>query len=161
MEFQTVLITGGAGFIGSNLAFSLKEARPELKVLAMDNLKRRGSELNLPRLRAAGVEFSHGDVRSADDFTELPRFDVLIDCSAEPSVHAGQGGSPRCPGYEPVWNAQLPRGGAGSRRCLFIPEHEPDLSDRRLERLAVHGNGDSVSVGRHNRHSGFLEPRDR
>jgi CDP-paratose 2-epimerase len=95
MEFQTVLITGGAGFIGSSLAFSLREAWPELKVLAMDNLKRRGSELNLPRLLAAGVEFSHGDVRSADDFSELPRFDVLIDCSGEPSVHAGQGGSPR------------------------------------------------------------------
>jgi CDP-paratose 2-epimerase len=95
MDFQTVLVTGGAGFIGSNLALSLREAWPKLTVLAMDNLKRRGSELSLPRLLAGGVEFRHGDVRSADDFTDLPRFDLLIDCSAEVSVHAGQGGSPR------------------------------------------------------------------
>ncbi len=61
----------------------------------LDNLKRRGSELNLPRLRAAGVEFRHGDIRSTDDFDDLPPFDLMIDCSAEPSVQAGLGGSPR------------------------------------------------------------------
>ena len=61
----------------------------------LDSLKRRGSELNLPRLKAAGVEFRHGDIRSTDDFDDLPPFDLMIDCSAEPSVQAGLGGSPR------------------------------------------------------------------
>lgn len=95
MEFKNLLITGGAGFVGSNLAVAFREFRPDLSVTAMDSLKRRGSELNLPRLREAGVEFRHGDVRSREDFDDLPPYDLMIDCSAEPSVHAGLGGSPR------------------------------------------------------------------
>ena len=51
-----VLITGGAGFVGSNLAVSLATRHPEWEVVALDNLYRRGSELNLPRLQEAGVE---------------------------------------------------------------------------------------------------------
>lgn len=95
MSFQKILITGGAGFVGSNLALLFREHRPDVAVVAMDNLKRRGGELNLPRLRAAGVDFRHGDIRSPADFDDLPPFDLLIDCSAEPSVQAGLSGSPR------------------------------------------------------------------
>ena len=89
-----ILITGGAGFVGSSLALMLKRDRPGDDVRVFDNLRRRGSELSLGRLRHAGVEFTHGDVRIADDVAEAGPFDVLIECSAEPSVHAGYGGSP-------------------------------------------------------------------
>ena len=54
---RRVLITGGAGFVGSNLAVSLAGRHPEWELLAFDNLYRRGSALNLPRLEEAGVEF--------------------------------------------------------------------------------------------------------
>ena len=60
-----VVITGGAGFVGSNLAVSLASRHPEWEVVALDNLYRKGSELNLPRLQEAGVEFVRGDVRDA------------------------------------------------------------------------------------------------
>jgi CDP-paratose 2-epimerase len=89
-----ILITGGAGFVGSSLALLLKRDRPDLDLCAFDNLRRRGSELALDRLKAGGVEFVHGDIRSADDLTDLGAFDLLLECSAEPSVHAGYGGSP-------------------------------------------------------------------
>lgn len=59
----------------------------------MDNLYRRGSELNVPRLAKAGVSFHRGDVRQPGEFPPGP-FDLLIECSAEPSVLAGQDGSP-------------------------------------------------------------------
>jgi CDP-paratose 2-epimerase len=95
MDVKGLLITGGAGFVGSNLALLFRETRPEIHVTVLDSLKRRGSELNLPRLRAAGIEFRHGDVRCPDDFDDLPPFDLMIDCSAEPSVQAGVTGSPR------------------------------------------------------------------
>ena len=87
-----LLITGGAGFVGSNLAVRLAERHPEWEILALDNLYRRGSELNLPRLEAAGVEFVEGDVREQDRLSGLPRCSALVECSAEPSVMSGVDG---------------------------------------------------------------------
>lgn len=87
-----LLITGGAGFVGSNLAVSLARRHPEWEVLALDNLYRRGSELNLPRLEEVGVEFVKGDVREPEDLGALPRLDAMIECSAEPSVMSGVDG---------------------------------------------------------------------
>ena len=93
MTDLSILVTGGAGFVGSNLAVKLKERHPEMRISALDNLKRRGSELNIPRLYEAGVEFVHGDIRNKED---LPGFemDLILECSAEPSVLAGYDGSP-------------------------------------------------------------------
>ncbi len=90
---MNVLITGGAGFVGSNLALAIKRKWPDGEVICMDNLYRRGSELNLARLREAGARFVHGDVREVQAFPKEP-VDFLIECSAEPSVLAGQHGSP-------------------------------------------------------------------
>ncbi len=89
-----VLVTGGAGFIGASLAVGLAAGNPDWEVIALDNLRRRGSELNLPRLREANVGFLHGDVRELDDLLEAGSVDAIIECSAEPSVMAGVNGSP-------------------------------------------------------------------
>jgi CDP-paratose 2-epimerase len=59
----------------------------------MDNLHRPGSELNLPRLREAGVEFVKGDIRFSNAFPTGP-FAAIIECSAEPSVLAGYTDAP-------------------------------------------------------------------
>ena len=89
-----ILITGGAGFVGSSLALLFRRDRPDAEIIAFDNLRRRGSELSLARLKDAGISFLHGDVRSPDDLAEAGDVDLLLECSAEPSVHAGYGGSP-------------------------------------------------------------------
>lgn len=89
-----ILITGGAGFVGSNLALFLKKDLHGSTVICFDNLKRRGSELNLTRLKEAGIHFIHGDVRNTEDFETIPPFDLMIECSAEPSVLAGVNSSP-------------------------------------------------------------------
>ena len=88
-----VLVTGGAGFIGANLAIGLAAGHADWHVTALDNLQRRGSELNLPRLREGGVRFVHGDVRAADDLAAAGPVDAVVECSAEPSVLAGVDGS--------------------------------------------------------------------
>lgn len=90
---RKILITGGAGFVGSNLAISFSQ-KPGMKVAALDNLKRRGSELNLPRLKRNGVAFIHGDIRNPEDLELDFTPDVIIECSAEPSVLAGYNSSP-------------------------------------------------------------------
>lgn len=94
--YECILVTGGAGFVGSTLAITLKHCFPHARLIAFDNLHRRGSELNLARLTQAGVQFVHGDIRVPEDLLALlPEAPgVIIECSAEPSAQAGYGGSP-------------------------------------------------------------------
>ena len=91
-----ILVTGGAGFVGSRLCLLLRTAEPNAEIVACDNLKRRGAELNLSLFTTHNITFVHGDVRSQNDLDNLPggAFDWVIDGAAEPSVHAGTSGSP-------------------------------------------------------------------
>ena len=93
---RRVLIPGGAGFVGSSLGLGLAQRYPDWKIIALDNLKRRGSELNLPRLKQAGIQFVHGDIRTIEDLDPIAlKPDLILECSAEPSVLAGY----TSPGY--------------------------------------------------------------
>lgn len=87
----SILITGGCGFVGSNLALMLQSKYADYSITVLDNLKRRGSELNLPKLKAAGIAFIHGDIRNREDLDLEQKFDYVIDAAAEPSVMAGMG----------------------------------------------------------------------
>jgi CDP-paratose 2-epimerase len=89
-----ILITGGCGFIGSTLAISLKLKYSNYTIIALDNLKRRGSELNVLRLQEHDISFIHGDIRNMEDLEGLPEFDLMIDAAAEPSVLSGLDGNP-------------------------------------------------------------------
>ncbi|MCG8557595.1 MAG: GDP-mannose 4,6-dehydratase [Proteobacteria bacterium] len=61
-----ILITGGAGFVGSNLAKAALERGHQLCVF--DNLSRHGCAANLTWLQSAGrFRFVHGDIRCASD----------------------------------------------------------------------------------------------
>jgi CDP-paratose 2-epimerase len=91
---RTILVTGGAGFVGSNLCLKLKERYPAYTLVAFDNLKRRGSELSLVDFHREGIRFVHGDIRNAEDLVAAGPFDVLIEASAEPSVMAGLDSDP-------------------------------------------------------------------
>jgi len=88
MKYKNILITGGAGFVGSSLAINFKNKYPKINITCFDNLSRRGSELNLPRLKANKISFIYGDTRNQEDLKNIST-DLIIDCSAEPSVLAG------------------------------------------------------------------------
>jgi CDP-paratose 2-epimerase len=80
--------------VGSTLARAFQAASGN-GVAVLDNLRRRGSELNLVSFQKMGIEFHHGDVREPDDLLDIPgHFDLMIEASAEPSVHAGRQSSP-------------------------------------------------------------------
>lgn len=110
---KQILITGGAGFVGSTLSIGLKHKYPSYRITALDNLRRRGSELNLSRLREAGVEFIHGDIRNPEDLAEFQNLDFIIDASADPSVMSGIS-SP----VMPLINANL----NGTVNCLELAQ---------------------------------------
>jgi len=108
---KRILITGGAGFVGSSLAMYLKQRHPEFHIFALDNLRRRGSELNVRRLQNYEIEFVHGDIRNPEDLRPYDQIDIIIDCSAEPSVLAGITSTP-----EYVVNTNL----VGTINCLDL-----------------------------------------
>ncbi len=58
---KTILITGGAGFIGSNLAFYFQENHPETKVVVLDMFR-------------SGESFSNGNLKSFGHFKNLLGF---------------------------------------------------------------------------------------
>ena len=64
---KTVLITGGAGFIGSNLARRLVELGAKVRVI--DNLIT-GHRENIEDLIGNGLEFIEGDIRDFDTCTK-------------------------------------------------------------------------------------------
>jgi CDP-paratose 2-epimerase len=110
-----VLVTGGAGFVGANIAMTLAARHSDWELVALDNLRRRGSELNLPRLRETGVGFVHGDVRDPADLLSLDPFEAVVECSAEPSALAGSAGDTSY-----VVDSNL----IGARNCLELARRD-------------------------------------
>src|SRR5882672_1029319 len=82
---------------GSNSSVRARAASRErmegIRVTGMDNLMRAGAETNRVRIERLGVEFIHGDLRSASDIARLPASDWVIDAAANPSVLAGLSGA--------------------------------------------------------------------
>jgi CDP-paratose 2-epimerase len=87
-----ILVTGACGFVGSRILRKLRESLENAELTGLDNFCRAGSERNRALLKELGVNFVHGDVRSASDFESLPPVDWLIDAAANPSVLAGVDG---------------------------------------------------------------------
>ena len=85
-----IFISGICGFVGSEMALGLRAAG--YAVGGCDNFSRAGSELNGPRLEAAGVEVWRGDVRFEKELERVRGIDWVIDAAANPSVLAGVDG---------------------------------------------------------------------
>lgn len=87
-----ILITGICGFVGNAIAKRLLETVENCAIYGIDNLIRRGSELNRGGLLKSGVTLFHGDIRQQSDFEAVPPVDWVIDAAANPSVLAGVDG---------------------------------------------------------------------
>ena len=85
-----ILVTGGCGFIGSNLAIFLKEKIKNVKITSVDNLSRRGSHLNHKRLSQKKIKNFKSDIGKSNKLTRFPKFDLVIHCAAEPAIEASR-----------------------------------------------------------------------
>jgi len=60
---RRILVTGGAGFIGSNFVHHLLERHPDAHVVVLDALTYAGRRENLDGLSERSLTFIHGDIR--------------------------------------------------------------------------------------------------
>jgi len=87
LEFNSVLITGGAGFIGSHLAEKLIESGIKVKVL--DNLVT-GKKENLENCwNKKNFEFFQQDLGNLDNVDFLDNVDIVFHLAADPEVRTG------------------------------------------------------------------------
>ena len=85
-----ILITGGCGFVGSNIAIYLKKNYKNAQIYSLDNLIRNGSRLNRNRLKAYKIKNYNFDIKKNDNFKKLPAFNLIIDCCAEPAIEVSK-----------------------------------------------------------------------
>tara|TARA_B100000989_G_scaffold296322_1_gene279324 strand:- start:1678 stop:2700 length:1023 start_codon:yes stop_codon:yes gene_type:complete len=83
-----ILITGGCGFIGTNLSLHLK--KKGFKVNTIDNLIRNGSKYNSKILKKNNIKNYYLDITDNKRLKKLPKFDLIIDCCAEASVEVSK-----------------------------------------------------------------------
>ena len=83
-----ILITGGCGFIGTNLSIYLKNKG--FKIYTVDNFTRKGSRYNKKILEKNKIKNYYLDITNNSKFKRLPKFDLIIDCCAEPAVEVSK-----------------------------------------------------------------------
>ena len=81
-----ILITGGCGFVGSNIAIFLKNKLKRAKICSLDNLFRKGAEINKLRLQKNGIKNFKIDITNKNKIDSLKKFNLIIDCCAEPAI---------------------------------------------------------------------------
>jgi len=80
---MNILVTGGAGFIGSNFVTRTLETRSGVEITVLDSLTYAGSRANLKPFSEA-VKFVVGDIRDADLVDELiAGSDLVVHFAAE------------------------------------------------------------------------------
>lgn len=85
-----VLITGGAGFIGSNLVFHMLKKYPDYRVVCLDSLTYAGNISNLaPIIENPNFKFVKGDITDRELVNKLFKYekvDYIINLAAESHV---------------------------------------------------------------------------
>lgn len=87
---KTILVTGGAGFIGSNFVKMMVKKYPDYKIINIDALTYAGNLENLSDIKdAANYEFIKADIRdkkAIDDIFKTQNIDVVVNFAAESHV---------------------------------------------------------------------------
>jgi len=86
--FKSILVTGGAGFIGSNFVHYINGKHPDCRITVLDKLTYAGNVENLSALIDSGrVKFLKGDICDADAVNEAMKgIEAVFNFAAETHV---------------------------------------------------------------------------
>lgn len=83
-QFKHILVTGGAGFIGSNFVRYVVDEHPDVFITVLDKLTYAGNEANLAGLPEDRVKLVVGDIADAELVDELAKeADAIVHYAAE------------------------------------------------------------------------------
>jgi len=83
-RLKNIIVTGGAGFIGSNFVHYVVNNHPEVHVMVLDKLTYAGNRANLAGLPADRVELVVGDICDAELVDKLvQKTDAVVHYAAE------------------------------------------------------------------------------
>ena len=125
-----ILITGGCGFVGSNIAIFLKQKIKNVKIVSIDNLLRNGSLENKLRLKKHKIINLKINIEDNAKLKKLQKFDLIIDCCAEPAIEASRKSPER------VFNTNLVGTFNILRKCVRDKSNLIFLSSSRVYSIA-------------------------
>lgn len=87
---MTIIVTGGAGFIGSNFVFHMLQAHPDYRIVCLDKLTYAGNLSTLePVLQQDNFRFVKADIcdrQAVDDLFQEEKPDIVVNFAAESHV---------------------------------------------------------------------------
>lgn len=86
---KNILVTGGAGFIGSNFIYYMQRKHPDCRLVCIDALTYAGNLYTLDEARKGNFRFVLGDItdrKAVFALCEEEKFDVIVNFAAESHV---------------------------------------------------------------------------
>lgn len=87
---MTIMVTGGAGFIGSNFVFHMLQAHPDYRIVCLDKLTYAGNLSTLePVLKQDNFRFVKADIcdrQAVDELFQEEKPDIVVNFAAESHV---------------------------------------------------------------------------
>ncbi len=87
---MTIIVTGGAGFIGSNFVFHMLQAHPDYRIVCLDKLTYAGNLSTLePVLKQDNFRFIKADIcdrQAVDELFQEEKPDIVVNFAAESHV---------------------------------------------------------------------------
>ena len=90
LRFLKLLITGGAGFIGSNFIYYMQDRHPDYELVCLDLLTYAGNLKTLDKaMKKSNFKFVKGDIADREavfSLFETEKFDIVVNFAAESHV---------------------------------------------------------------------------